>query len=102
MSNVVPFQRPPKKGGSNNKKNKNNKNSGKKSSDKGSVKKAKKTAGKKTGKKTGKITGKGTGMCQHGFHKWQVVKDSDFEVKQGKLVTLYRCERCGKEKLTAH
>ena len=41
------------------------------------------------------------GMCQHGFHKWQVVKESQFDVKKGKLVTLYRCARCKKEKVTS-
>ena len=41
------------------------------------------------------------GMCQHGFHKWQIVKDKQFDVKQGRLVTVLRCERCGKEKVEA-
>ena len=27
------------------------------------------------------------GMCQHGFHKWVVCKEKQFDVKQGKLVT---------------
>lgn len=42
------------------------------------------------------------GMCQHGFHKWEVCKAKQFDVKQGKLVTVYRCARCGKEKVKAH
>ena len=42
------------------------------------------------------------GLCQHGFHKWQVCKAKQFDVKQGRLVTVYRCSRCGKEKVTAH
>ena len=41
------------------------------------------------------------GMCQHGYHKWKVVTESRFDVKQGKLVTVFRCERCGKEKIKA-
>ncbi len=41
---------------------------------------------------------KGRTMCDHGFHKWLVVKDSDFDSKQGRLVTRYRCARCKKEK----
>lgn len=45
---------------------------------------------------------KSKGMCRHGFHKWQVVSESRFDVKQGKLVTVYRCERCGKQKITSH
>jgi len=39
------------------------------------------------------------GLCQHGFHKWKVVKDTEFDSKQGRLVTRYRCQRCGKEKV---
>ena len=42
------------------------------------------------------------GMCQHGFRKWKVCKEKQFDVKQGKLVTVYRCERCGKQKVQAH
>lgn len=39
---------------------------------------------------------KGKGLCREGFHKWVVDKDSVFDVKQGQLVTRYRCQRCGK------
>lgn len=41
------------------------------------------------------------GMCQHGFHKWKVVTEKKFDVKQGKLVTHLRCERCGEEQVRA-
>ena len=44
---------------------------------------------------------RGNGLCQEGFHKWKVVKNNHFDSKQGKLVTLMRCERCGKEKVTS-
>jgi hypothetical protein len=37
----------------------------------------------------------GKSMCTSGFHKWEIVKEKQFDVKQGKLVTLYRCKRCG-------
>ena len=40
-------------------------------------------------------------MCKNGFHKWKVITEQKFDVKQGKLVTLYRCSRCGKEKVKA-
>ncbi|QGX39450.1 hypothetical protein [Permianibacter aggregans] len=40
-------------------------------------------------------------LCREGFHKWQVVTANQFDVKQGKLVTAYRCERCGKQKIEA-
>lgn len=40
-------------------------------------------------------------LCREGFHKWQPVKTTGFDVKQGKLVTLLRCARCGAEKTEA-
>lgn len=45
---------------------------------------------------------KARGMCQHGLHKWVVDKESVFDSKQGKLVTRYRCSRCGAIKTKAH
>lgn len=42
---------------------------------------------------------KGKSLCRSGFHKWQVVKERQFDVKEGKLVTLLRCKRCGKTKI---
>ncbi len=41
---------------------------------------------------------KANSLCGSGFHKWKLVKEKQFDVKQGKLVTVYRCERCGVEK----
>lgn len=41
---------------------------------------------------------KGKTLCLNNFHKWKIASERKFDVKQGKLVTLYRCERCGKEK----
>jgi hypothetical protein len=38
---------------------------------------------------------KGNTLCREGFHKWQVMQDQRFDVKQGKLVTVYKCSRCG-------
>jgi hypothetical protein len=37
-------------------------------------------------------------LCRSGFHKWKVDKNKVFDVKQGRLVTVYRCERCGATK----
>lgn len=37
-------------------------------------------------------------LCENGFHKWEVVTEQKFDVKQGKLVTVYKCKRCGKTK----
>ncbi len=38
---------------------------------------------------------KGVTLCANGFHKWEVWKRQRFDVKQGRLVTVYRCTRCG-------
>ena len=38
---------------------------------------------------------KGKSLCKHGFHKWEVVTGQKFDVKQGRLLTVSRCERCG-------
>ena len=44
---------------------------------------------------------RGKGLCKSGHHKWQVEKAQQFDVKQGRLVTLFRCERCGKTRTRA-
>ncbi len=44
---------------------------------------------------------KGKSLCRNGFHKWVIWKDKQFDVKQGRLVTVYRCERCGEQKVEA-
>ena len=38
-------------------------------------------------------------LCGAGFHKWKIVKDTHFDVHQGKLVTTERCERCQEERI---
>jgi hypothetical protein len=45
---------------------------------------------------------KGNTLCRHGHHAWQLDKASVFDSKQGKLVTRYRCSRCGKTRIQAH
>ncbi len=40
----------------------------------------------------------GNTLCRSGFHKWKVVTEKRFDVRQGRLVTVLCCERCGKEK----
>lgn len=45
-----------------------------------------------------KQQGRQSTLCGKGFHSWDVVKDSIFDVKLGKLVTQFRCRRCGAEK----
>ncbi|WP_337998588.1 hypothetical protein [Hahella chejuensis] len=44
---------------------------------------------------------KGKTLCRNGFHKWEVSKEKQFDVKSGKLVTVYRCARCGEQKVLA-
>ncbi|MDH5191707.1 MAG: hypothetical protein OEW89_10735 [Gammaproteobacteria bacterium] len=41
---------------------------------------------------------KGKTLCKRGFHKWEILQEKKFDVKQGKLVTVYQCTRCGKTK----
>jgi len=38
---------------------------------------------------------KGKTLCRSGFHKWEALKERPFDVKSGKLVTRWRCTRCG-------
>ena len=40
-------------------------------------------------------------LCRNGHHKWVVWQSKPFDVKLGKLVTVYRCERCGAERTEA-
>ena len=44
---------------------------------------------------------KGKTLCKHGHHKWEIVTEKKFDVKQGKLVTLFKCKRCGLTKTKA-
>ena len=44
---------------------------------------------------------KGKTLCQNGHHKWKVCKDKQFDTRAGKLVTVYRCERCNAQKVKA-
>lgn len=47
-----------------------------------------------------KRKGKQSTLCGNNFHSWEVVKDNVFDVKEGRLVTQYRCKRCGATKNT--
>lgn len=44
---------------------------------------------------------KGKSLCKSGFHKWVIWKEKQFDVKQGKLVSVYQCSRCGAQKVEA-
>jgi len=41
---------------------------------------------------------RGKTLCKNGFHKWEVVREQQFDVKSGKLVTVFKCRRCGKHR----
>jgi len=43
-----------------------------------------------------KKNGSGNIMCKNNHHKWKIVKEQQFDVKSGKLVTVERCSRCKK------
>lgn len=45
---------------------------------------------------------RGNTLCRHNHHKWEVDKAKQFDVKAGKLVTVYRCSRCGKTRVETH
>lgn len=42
-----------------------------------------------------KARAKGRTLCGRGFHKWAADTNTRFDVKQGRLVTVLRCDRCG-------
>ncbi len=46
--------------------------------------------------------GKQSTLCGNNFHSWEVVKENQFDVKAGKLVTQYRCKRCGATRTATH
>ena len=37
-------------------------------------------------------------LCLEGHHSWQASKSKPFENKQGKLVTVFICKYCNKER----
>lgn len=45
---------------------------------------------------------RGKTLCRHNHHKWVVDKAQVFDTKQGRLVTRYRCARCGKIRVEGH
>ena len=44
---------------------------------------------------------KGKTLCKSGFHKWKIKTDRKFDVKEGKLVTVFECVRCLATKVEA-
>lgn len=52
-----------------------------------------------SGKKSADKKNSGNTLCKTGFHKWKVDNSAAFAVKEGKLLTRYVCERCGKTRI---
>ena len=44
---------------------------------------------------------RGKTLCRNGHHKWVIDKSQVFDVELGRLVTRYRCARCGQVKTRA-
>lgn len=71
---------------------------------KGKSKKTANTRNKKSSvsplvnKNVNKPKNPGNALCREGHHKWEVDKSTDFAVKKGQLITVYRCKHCGKTK----
>ena len=40
-------------------------------------------------------TARGKTLCGRGFHKWEFDPHKQFDVKQGRLISIQRCSRCG-------
>ena len=40
-------------------------------------------------------------LCASGLHKWVIDQKKQFDSKQGRLVTIYRCQRCNAQKVKA-
>lgn len=41
---------------------------------------------------------KRSSLCENGHHKWEVKNTQQFDVRRGKLITVYLCSRCGQVK----
>jgi hypothetical protein len=44
---------------------------------------------------------KASTLCREGHHKWTIVTKQQFDVKQGRLVTVFECQHCGKRRVKA-
>ena len=52
-------------------------------------------------KRPAKSKPQGNTLCRQGHHKYRILTERKFDVKQGKLVTVWECVRCGKKKVEA-
>lgn len=44
---------------------------------------------------------RGNTLCRQGHHKWSIVKERAFDSREGRLVTVFECQRCKKTKVKA-
>ena len=51
-------------------------------------------------KRSRKSKARGITLCRSGHHKWAIDQKKQFDVKQGRLVTIRTCERCGETRTT--
>ncbi|MDA1075687.1 MAG: hypothetical protein O3A63_13140 [Proteobacteria bacterium] len=42
---------------------------------------------------------KGKTLCLNGFHKWVIDQKKQFDSRQGRLVTIRHCIRCGEKRV---
>ena len=49
-------------------------------------------------KRPAKKPSSGNILCKEGHHKWVIDKEKQFDSREGRLVTLFKCSRCGKKK----
>ncbi len=54
----------------------------------------------KARRQTNREKARGRTLCDRGFHKWAIDQKKQFDVRQGKLITVRRCERCGATRTT--
>lgn len=45
---------------------------------------------------------RGNTLCGRNFHQWITDKQTRFDTQQGKLITRYVCQRCGKSKVESN
>ena len=56
----------------------------------------------KSQRKQGSAAAKKHTMCKNNHHKWCVQTAQRFDVKEGRLVTVYQCRHCGQSKTRLH
>lgn len=51
-------------------------------------------------KRARKTKANGITLCRRGLHRWQLDPKKQFDVREGRLVTVRRCSRCGATRTT--